>query len=129
MNSEYPYLTELDIEHRINNMKTSKFFLYPKDEIFDKELVALDKEFEKAKTMIYDFYENCKQSAIIAQALETPVEELTELSKIGILVGAGIPMSIDTEGRFKTIYDIKIELVDGKYHVYYKLPPFSNTYC
>ena len=55
-------------------------------------------------------------------------ELLTDDEKLGIYIGAGIPMKYEN-GKFITLYGVNISLIDGKYIAQYKMPKLNNTYC
>jgi hypothetical protein len=133
------FKTKEDYEKHINNMyidhwkeaefssykKPDKHYIYPKYEVFDKELSTNHTDAQK---FIHDTLYGFTLDAIVAQAMGDPVEDLTSNQKLGIYIGAGIPIKYE-EGKFITMYDVGISLIDGKYKVFYKIPPFNNTYC
>lgn len=104
--------------------RPEKHFIYPKYEVFEKVLA----ENNKVEIFTNKIFERLICSAIIAQMEEKPVDLLTDEEKLGVYIGAGIPLKYEN-GKMITLYGVNIDLVDKKYKVSYKIPKLNNTYC
>jgi hypothetical protein len=103
--------------------KRDKHYIYPEYDIFEKEISN-----DNTTRLEYEFLTDLVISAILAQNDETPIEYLTIEQKLGICIGAGIPMKYEN-GKFVSLYDVKIVLIDKKYKIFYKMPDINRTYC
>lgn len=101
-----------------------KHYIYPEYNVFDKTFS--DENF--ANTYSVDLFEMLISSAIIAQIDKKPVDLLNDQEKLGIYIGAGIPIKYE-DGKYKTLYEVGISLIDDKYRVFCRIPKFNNTYC
>lgn len=61
--------------------------------------------------------EDCIALAVVECSFKTPVDMLTQYAKLGILMGAGIPMEY-RDGKFRTLNKVSIQMIDGKYKVF-----------
>ena len=131
------FKTKEDYEKHVNNMyvnnvkeveptkytKSDKFYIYPDYTTFEKEFSEKDELGKFTNELIIGLV----MRAILAQVDKTPIEDLTSDEKMGICIGAGIPMKYEG-GKFTTIYNVRIVLIDDKYKVFYNIDAF-NTYC
>ena len=129
--------TKEDYDKFINNMymdnwkevepakytKSDKFYMYPNYSTFEKEY----SEAVQLGKLHNDLMIGLVMSAILAQMDKKPIEELTSDEKMGICIGAGIPVKYEN-GRFTTTYNVGFALIDDKYNLFYNIDPF-NTYC
>jgi len=131
------FKTKEEYERRINNSyidyspngefsgysRPERHFIYPKYDVFDKN-ISQDLNMER---FVHDLFSRSICSAIFAQGEQKPVEYLNSEEKLGVCVGAGIPMKWEN-GKFTTLYDVGILLIDGEYKVFYKIPKSIHTY-
>ena len=103
--------------------KSDKFYLYPDYTTFDKEY----SETLDTGKYVNELMNSLVVEAIFAQNEKKPVELLTSNEKMGIYLGAGIPMRYEN-GKFTTTYNVGISLIDDKYKVFYNIDPFNETY-
>lgn len=131
------FKTKEDFEKHINNMyadnfkgveptkytKSDKFYIYPDYVTFEKEFSEKDVLGKFTNELIMGLV----MRAILAQVDKTPIEDLTSDEKMGICIGAGIPMKYE-HGKFTTTYNVRFALIDDRYKVFYNIDPF-HTYC
>jgi len=108
----------------ISKCELCRHYIHPNYDVFEKE----QSDSLAPSTYWQDLLQGFVADALFAQIDEKPIELLTANEKLGICIGAGIPLKYE-DGKISTTYNVGFALIDGKYRLFYNNEPLNNSYC